>query len=136
MTGHCLCGAVTYRCDADALLTLICHCEHCQRQSGAAFSTNVAVPKDALQIEGDTVATWVTHGGESDAERKRIFCSRCGSPIATVTADIPIAVIKAGTLDDEDKASVRPVVEIWGDSAQPWVAEVEGRDRHPANLPR
>ena len=42
-TGSCLCGDVTYEIDGDLIATAVCHCEHCQRQSGGAFSTNLMV---------------------------------------------------------------------------------------------
>ena len=50
--GRCLCGAVRYRSDAAPLLTAICNCKNCQRQTGTAFSILVAVPKGALIMEG------------------------------------------------------------------------------------
>ena len=53
LTGGCLCGAVTYACEAAPLATAICHCEDCQRQTGTAFSVLVAVPAEALRIDGE-----------------------------------------------------------------------------------
>jgi hypothetical protein len=35
--GRCLCGAVRYRSDAAPLLTAICNCKNCQRQTGTAI---------------------------------------------------------------------------------------------------
>lgn len=38
LTGHCLCGAVTYSIDVDApLITGYDHCDDCQRQSGSTY---------------------------------------------------------------------------------------------------
>lgn len=38
LTGHCLCGAVTYSVDVDApLITGYDHCDDCQRQSGSTY---------------------------------------------------------------------------------------------------
>ena len=42
--GGCLCGSIRYTCDAEPALTANCHCKHCQRQSGSAFSTIIGVP--------------------------------------------------------------------------------------------
>jgi hypothetical protein len=33
-------------------MTAICHCKHCQRQTGTAFSILVAIPKGSLVMEG------------------------------------------------------------------------------------
>jgi hypothetical protein len=38
-------------------------------------------------------------------------------------------ILKAGTLDDP--SWLEPQLEVWGESAQPWIHEVEGRPRMP-----
>ncbi|MEU6206162.1 hypothetical protein ABZ814_21570 [Micromonospora musae] len=38
-TGHCLCGSVGYRFDVEPEAVILCHCGHCRRHSGAAFTT-------------------------------------------------------------------------------------------------
>ena len=42
-TGRCLCGQITYEISGDLIATAVCHCDHCQRQSGGAFSVNLVV---------------------------------------------------------------------------------------------
>ncbi|MGA0841157.1 MAG: GFA family protein [Pseudomonadales bacterium] len=42
-TGGCLCGAIRYELKQDPSIAAICHCTHCQRQSGGLFSTNLMV---------------------------------------------------------------------------------------------
>jgi hypothetical protein len=59
-------------------------------------------------------------GTDSGAEVARQFCSNCGSPIASLPDAMPdAAIIKAGTLDD--RSWLEPQVQVWCDSAQPWV---------------
>lgn len=41
IVGGCLCGAVRHSSTAAPLMTAICQCKHCQRQSGTAFSVLV-----------------------------------------------------------------------------------------------
>ncbi len=133
-SGRCLCGAVTYTCDTEPALTAVCHCEDCQRGSGSTFSVNVVVARDDLHLEGDTLRHFVTVGEDTEAQRERMFCSTCGSPVVTVMADAPdMAVIKAGTLDD--RSWLAPEAELWCDSAQPWLASGEERGRFPRGLP-
>jgi hypothetical protein len=50
LDGSCLCGSVTYTCDADPIASANCHCRDCQKASGAPFTTNVIVPEDSVQI--------------------------------------------------------------------------------------
>jgi hypothetical protein len=41
--GSCLCGSVKYSSDSEPVMTAVCHCENCQRQTGTAFSIIVGV---------------------------------------------------------------------------------------------
>jgi hypothetical protein len=120
-TGRCLCGEVTYEITGDPLATVVCHCDHCQRQSGGAFSVNVVLHTSQLSLSG-TLQTFEETGEHDDGVYvRRRFCGACGSPIVSelVLTDGVIAV-KAGTLDD--RSGLRPVVEAWCVDRQPWVA--------------
>jgi hypothetical protein len=120
LEGRCLCGKITYSCDAEPVATAVCHCTHCQKQTGTAFSIIVGVPRDALQIEGDSLATFTTVGTDTGKDTARQFCRECGSPIASIGEALPqLAFIKAGTLDDT--SWLEPQMHVWSDSAQPWV---------------
>jgi hypothetical protein len=52
MTGGCLCGQVRYSANADPAFVGVCHCEHCQKQTGTAFSVLVGIPKSAISTHG------------------------------------------------------------------------------------
>jgi hypothetical protein len=132
LDGHCMCGNVTYTCDAEPVAMAVCHCTECQRQAGTAFSTVVGVPRAALRIEGDSLAVFKTPASDRDGETARHFCRGCGSPIVSLSDAMPdVAFVKAGTLDDA--SWFEPQVQVWCGSAQPWVP----LDSHPgAQLPR
>lgn len=124
ITGRCLCGSVTYSIDAEPLVQAACHCTDCQRQTGNPFSVIVAVPRAALNVEGDTIATFATTGEDHGEETQRSFCSACGSPVFSLAAVLPeMAFIKAGSLDDA--SWLQPAVEVWTRSAQPWSPHFE-----------
>jgi hypothetical protein len=135
LTGHCLCGAVSYRIDAEPVMTIICHCDDCQRSSGSPYSLNVIVPRDALSIEEDgTLATYETTGTDTGEPRERKFCSRCGSTMLTLLNEMPeMAAVKGGTLDD--RSSLVPEMEIWAERAHPWIADGAERGVMPRGLP-
>ncbi len=120
-TGRCLCGAVTYELDGDLLATAICHCDHCQRQSGGAFSVNLVAHESQLTITGE-LRTYEEMGERGDAVYvRRRFCPACGSPIVSELAQTPgIIAVKAGSLDD--RSAVQPTVEVWCVDRQPWVS--------------
>ncbi|MCK9249917.1 MAG: GFA family protein [Solirubrobacteraceae bacterium] len=132
-TGRCLCGAISYQIDAEPQVVALCHCDDCQRQSGAAFSTNALFPKAALTIQGEP-AVYHTTGTDSGQDRQRLFCGTCGSALFTMLDDMPdVAIVKAGTLDD--RTGYAPAVEVWRHSAQEWVAAGEGRQAFDRGLP-
>jgi hypothetical protein len=131
--GSCLCGSVTFESEAEAVLTGICHCRHCQKQSGGAFSINVAVPRASLKIEGQTLKTFHDHA-ETGHPVQRLFCGNCGSPIVSYSDGLPeIAFVKGGTL--EDTSWLKPTMEIWCETAQPWVPVDFARARAARNPP-
>jgi len=119
-TGRCLCGNVSYELEGDLLATAVCHCEHCQRQSGAAFSTNLIAQADQLKVTGN-LALYEDRGRTGDAVYvRRRFCGDCGSPIVSeVMEPAGMIAVKAGTLDDTSE--VQPTIQAWCVDKQPWV---------------
>lgn len=116
LTGGCLCGDVRYSIADVPIRQAICHCRHCQRQSGSAFSALLIVPPTALNVQGETAV--YRDQGDSGATVDRHFCSRCGSPILTALPTRPdVRFIKAGTLDDPN--IMAPDVHAWCESAWP-----------------
>ena len=131
--GGCLCGAVRYKSAAQPVMTAICQCSHCQRQSGSAYSVNVAIPKGSLEYLGDVPATYEDRGSSGLPVHRR-FCAKCGSPIVSeVDATPTLDWLKAGTLDDT--SWVQPQSSIWCRSGQGWVSLPEGIPRFPENPP-
>lgn len=129
--GGCLCGKVRYSGEAEPIFVGVCHCATCQKSSGTAFNTVVAVPKPAVTVTG-TVNTFQGKGDTGNATYKR-FCPNCGSPVqieAAVMADV--VMIPVGTLDDA--SAVKPAMQIYCDSAQSW-ALLEGGIQSFAKMP-
>src|SRR3954468_19329199 len=118
LDGSCLCGQITYSCDAEPVATAVCHCTECQKQTGTAFSVVVVVPRDALRVEGASLASFTTVGTDSEKDVARQFCRECGSPIASLPDATPqVAIIKAGTLDD--RSWLEPQLARWWGSRTP-----------------
>lgn len=117
-TGGCLCGAVRYSFTGEPLMQAVCHCKNCQRQAGSGWSMLIALPVDAVKIEGE-VSTYVDHG-DSGGEVRRQFCPTCGSPLfSRVPAQPGMIFIKAGTLDDT--TGFAPTLQFWTRSKQTWI---------------
>lgn len=117
--GSCLCGQVSYSTtQSEPTMMAVCHCTDCQKQTGTAFSVNVLVPTNTVTFEGSSLSQYVMDG-KSGTSVIRNFCNNCGSPLSTeLNAFGELSAIKAGTLDDS--SWVKPGVQIWCDTAQPW----------------
>jgi hypothetical protein len=117
-SGGCLCGKVKYSADADPIFMGVCHCTDCQRGVGATFNAVVAVPEPALRVQG-TPKVYVGHGDTGKAVSRR-FCADCGASLFTTVEMMPgVAMLTTGTLDDASQ--FKPTMQIYCDSAQPWV---------------
>ena len=130
--GGCLCAKVRYSADAEPTFVGVCHCKNCQKGTGTAFAVVVALPKPALTVRG-TLKTFNDRGDSGKALYRR-FCPDCGSSVIDEAEAMPnIAMIMAGTLDDA--SWVKPAMEIYLDSAQPWVNLGGERPRFPKMPP-
>jgi hypothetical protein len=131
LEGGCLCGKVRYSADAEPIFAGVCHCATCQKGTGTAFNAVVAVPKPLVSLSG-TVSTYEGRGDTGNATYRR-FCPECGSPVAVEAAIMAdVVMIPIGTLDDP--SAVKPAMQIYCDSAQPW-ALLEGGVQRFAKMP-
>lgn len=98
--GGCLCGAVTYEISGTASSFFHCHCRRCRKSSGTGHASNIILrPGTAGWTGGEE---WLEGFNVPGAKRFRtVFCGRCGSPLPRVAADLSVAVIPAGSLDEE-----------------------------------
>ncbi len=129
--GRCLCGSVRYVLKGEPRAISICHCTHCQRQSGSVFSLNLVMREADYEQSGETMVYVDT--GDSGKPVYRHFCGRCGSGIFSKTALLPgKVVVKAGTLDSLEE--LQPKVEIYTDRAVKWVTPVAGAARFAQNV--
>ena len=120
-TGRCLCGEVAYEVAGDPIAVAVCHCSHCQRQSGGAFSVNLVAHESQLTLHGE-LKTYEERGElGDDVYVRRRFCPACGSPIVSELAkSAGVVAVKVGTLDDT--SDIAPTVEVWCVDKQPWVS--------------
>ena len=124
--GSCLCGAVQYMLKGEPQAIAVCHCTHCQKQSGSAFSFNLFFSEENYEQHGETMAYPDT--GDSGQLSYRHFCGNCGSPIVTKVSMMPgVVLVKAGTL--ESMEGLHPNVEIYTERAVKWLPPIAGTER-------
>jgi len=94
--GQCLCGAVQYQYHAELTQSILCFCQHCRLAQGALFGWNSPIDKSKFQL---------LQGGEAlkeyfhTANKARVFCSQCGSPVYSCRTDLPdVLRLRLGTV--------------------------------------
>ena len=115
MHGGCRCGKVRFTITAAPLLTMICHCTGCQRMTGSAYSTSLAVPGPGFAVtEGGTVI-----GGLHGEQIHHHHCDWCKSWVFTrIEPDMGFVNVRATMLDDPSWFT--PFVETYASEAFPW----------------
>jgi len=115
-TGGCLCQAVTYKSNADPLMILNCHCKNCRRLTGSVFGTNLFVPEDQLQFDGELKT--FNHKADSGNAMQRRFCIKCGTQLFGSSSGRPnIVSVRAGTVDN--LSIIKPNMNVFTDSMVP-----------------
>jgi hypothetical protein len=126
--GSCLCGGIRLSLATEALAVALCHCRHCQKQSGSAFSAAMIVPAAAIEIEGPLSEFMdVSDSGHAISRR---FCGVCGSPVQTASAATDaqgITIIKAGLMDSPSMPA--PQMQIYCERAVSWMPDLPGTAR-------
>lgn len=110
--GGCRCGAVRYRLTAPKFPNAYaCHCRDCQTWSGSAFSLQVVMAEDALDVKG---SPYLYERVSDDGQRvsRQRGCATCITRIYNTNSSRPgLAVLRAGTLDQSDGLNI--VAHIW-----------------------
>ena len=118
VTGGCLCGAIRYSVAAPIEALRVCHCTHCQKNTGSGASVNAVVAGADFAVTQGTPKRFTTRA-DSGRTLYRYFCGDCGSPLFAHRENNPgLLVIKAGTLDDTSHLKV--TAHIWTSSRRPW----------------
>jgi len=128
-SGRCLCGAVTYRCDAPPLWQMHCHCASCRRATGAAFASFFGVADGKWFWTKGLPATYASSPGVT-----RQFCATCGTPMAyradRFTGEMHFF---AATLDAPE--TYRPTAHVHFAEHLSWADLADTLPRHPGTSP-
>jgi hypothetical protein len=114
--GSCLCGSARYEITGPIRAAEYCHCSMCRKAHGSGCSANAQVAAvDFHWIAGRQLVEEFA----SSPQRRKCFCSRCGSQLLIRRIDDPSTlVITLGTLDGDP--GVRPSRHVFVDSKAPW----------------
>ena len=125
--GHCLCGDVTYRYSGPENWRAYCHCESCRRNTASPVTAFLGVPRAACAFTGKAPAVY-----ESSPGVRRLFCGRCGTPMAYEADRYPDEIhLYAATLDDPE--SYQPQSHVHCEERLPWFDVRDDLRRYPAS---
>lgn len=124
--GSCLCGAVKYEIRGEFGPAYFCHCSRCRKASGSAFAANAVVDADDfVLVQGEA-----SLGSYRSSEKlQRLFCTACGSPIASRRDDVAQVRVRLGTLDTP--LSTGPGAHIFVASKAGWFEIHDALPQHP-----
>lgn len=113
--GSCLCGNSKFKVQGDFESFYLCHCQHCQKDTGSAHSANLFSRSAKLiwQSGVDTVTSFTLPG----TRHTKSFCKLCGSALP-ITQISGLLVVPAGCLDTE--ISMLPTAHIFSSSKAAW----------------
>ena len=96
--GGCYCGSVRYLAEGEPVMKGQCHCRECQYISGGAPQMFLVMPIATFHYTKGTPKAYKRADLEHPVTRE--FCPECGTHLVTRRPDMPIVIMKVGTLDD------------------------------------
>jgi hypothetical protein len=113
--GSCLCGTVRFEVQGDFDSFYLCHCRHCQKDTGSAHAANLFSQSAKLswQSGADAVTSFTLPG----TRHSKSFCKLCGSALPN-TQLAGVLVVPAGCLDT--KVSKVPTAHIFTSRKAAW----------------
>lgn len=120
-SGSCLCGQVKYEVQGSFENFYLCHCKHCQKDTGSAFAANIFSSTAKLNwlIGKDKVSTFTLN----PTRHTKSFCNECGSAVPSLQMEGKLIVVPVGSLDSE--LSILPDAHIFCSSKASWENKLE-----------
>jgi hypothetical protein len=131
LAGSCLCGSVAYEISGTLSAFNHCHCERCRKATGTGHATNILLRPSSVRWTAG--ADQLIRYKVPEAKRyASVFCRNCGSLMPRIAPDNSIAVVPAGSLDNDP--GIRPERRIFQDSRADWSCpstDLPAFDRYP-----
>lgn len=115
-SGSCLCGELKYEVQGSFESFYLCHCKHCQKDTGSAFAANLfSSTAKLIWLTGeDKIKTFIL----PTTRHTKNFCKECGSAVPSLQMEGKLVVVPAGSLNGE--LTLRPDAHIFCSSKAVW----------------
>ena len=121
INGACHCGAISFTAEIDPSKVAICHCTDCQVLSGAPLRAIAPAPIETFVLRGQPKS--YVKVAQSGNRRAQVFCPECGTPLYATAPENPTTmVIRLGCV--EQRAQLKPMVQVWRHSGLPELSEL------------
>jgi hypothetical protein len=125
----CHCGGLKVRLTGDPVLVSSCHCQACQRRTGALFGSTSFFRKGQLVAVEGQERSW-PRAADSGNVLTFHFCPTCGSNVYWESAASPdLLSVAVGCFADPDFPS--PQRTVWTETMHRWLEFPAGIPRHP-----
>ena len=115
--GGCCCGSIRYQVTGKPVIVAHCHCQDCQRISGAGHTTGAMFKIDNVEIYGEP-GQFILEANNGN-QVTRGFCRHCGSPIfGRNSGSVGHITLSLGTFDDS--SDFDPEVVIFTRNKKHW----------------
>ncbi|RQW64373.1 GFA family protein [Vibrio viridaestus] len=120
-SGSCLCGTVHFEIEGDFDSFYLCHCKHCQKDTGSDHGANLFSQSAKLTwLQGhEAVKTYQL----PNTRHAKAFCSNCGSALPNSEKPFGFLVVPAGCLDSALHQT--PNAHLYAGSRAPWSQHLE-----------
>lgn len=119
--GSCLCSSAKFEISGSFESFFLCHCKHCQKDTGSAHAANLFSSQAKLTwIQGEEHVRAYNLVGTRHA---KAFCQNCGSALPSLQLEGKLVVVPAGSLDT--KLDVQPNAHIFFSSRAEWENALE-----------
>ncbi len=114
--GSCLCERVKFEVDGSFESFFLCHCKHCQKDTGSAFAANLFSSRARLKwTAGEEFVKNFTLPG---TRHSKSFCQECSSALPNLQMNGKLLVVPAGSLNTA--VTITPNAHIFCRSKATW----------------
>ena len=127
LSGHCLCGQVTWKTSDPVLWAGHCHCSSCRRATSAPFTSFFGVRRDGVEWTGE-----MGSHATSDGRVVRKYCPSCGSQMTYQYAGWPDEThLYAATMDQPEL--FEPKAHFHYAEKLPWILVDDDLPKYPGS---